>query len=198
VLIVHPHGLVGDAIPDSIEAMAADRIGALRALRPHGPYLVGGHCNGALVAFEMARQLVALGEEVPAVVIIEARAPSAPGTCQHGESDAYVTIEGGRARMLEPRDRLSDALLRYAQAMDRYVGGRFPGHLIAVRAGDLADPRPELGWSGYANSVEVHRLPGDHRTLVTHHVGELAQALRGAMRGDSRRLAAPGRVAGGS
>ena len=198
VLIVHPHGLVGDAIPDSIEAMAADRIGALRARCPHGPYVVGGHCNGALIAFEMARQLVALGEEVQAVVIIEARAPSAPGTRERGGSEAYVTIEGGRARMLAPRDRLSDALLRYAQAMDRYVGGRFPGHLIAVRAGDLADPRPELGWSAFADSVEVHRLPGDHRTLVTHYVGELATALRGAMRGDNRRRAAARRAAGGA
>ena len=33
VLIVHPHGLVDAAIPETIEAMAADRIRALRALR---------------------------------------------------------------------------------------------------------------------------------------------------------------------
>src|SRR5690606_811941 len=69
VLIVHPHGLVDEAVPDTIEAMAADRIRALRALRPRGPYLLGGHCNGALVAYEMARQLTVEGEEVPLVVI---------------------------------------------------------------------------------------------------------------------------------
>ncbi|MBK6394565.1 MAG: AMP-binding protein [Betaproteobacteria bacterium] len=73
-LIVHPHGLVGDAIPESIEAMAADRLRALQAIRPVGPYVIGGHCNGALVAFEMARQLISRGESVPAVVLIEARA----------------------------------------------------------------------------------------------------------------------------
>ena len=63
-LIVHPHGLAGDAVPPTIEAMAADRLRAVRAMRPAGPYVIGGHCNGALVAFEMARQLVAAGEEV--------------------------------------------------------------------------------------------------------------------------------------
>jgi thioesterase domain-containing protein len=197
VLIVHPHGLVGDAIPDSIEAMAADRVRALRALRPHGPYVVGGHCNGATVAFEMARQLTALGEDVPAVVIIEARAPAGQDRPrEHAADEAYVTFDGGGVRRLTPRDRVSDALLRYAQAMDRYTGGHFPGHLIAVRARDLVDPRPEMGWSRYATSVEVHVLPGDHRTLVSRHVGELAQTLRAAIRGDNRRRATPARAAG--
>ena len=98
--------------------------------------------------------------------------------------------------MLAPHDRVSDALLRYSQAMDRYAGGRFPGHLIAVRARDLVDPRPEIGWSRFATSVEVHVLPGDHRTLVTRHVGELAQTLKGAIRGDNRRRAVPAQAAG--
>jgi hypothetical protein len=29
--------------------------------------------------------------------------------------------------------------------------------------------------------VEIHDLPGDHRTLVTRHIVELAQVIRGAM-----------------
>ena len=32
---VHPHGLIDPRIPASIEAMAADRLASLRALRPH-------------------------------------------------------------------------------------------------------------------------------------------------------------------
>ena len=72
---VHPHGLLDTALPDSIEAMAADRLVALRATRPRGPYLLGGHCNGALVALEMARRLSADGEDVRAVVLLDAVAP---------------------------------------------------------------------------------------------------------------------------
>ena len=78
-LIVHPHGIDDGAIPETIEAMAADRLAELRALRPRGPYVVGGHCSGAVVAFEMARGLVAQGEDVLAVVVVEAPPPLAEG-----------------------------------------------------------------------------------------------------------------------
>jgi acyl carrier protein len=39
-----------------------------------GPYLLGGNCNGGLVAFEMARRLVAAGERVDMLVVIRANA----------------------------------------------------------------------------------------------------------------------------
>ena len=61
MLFVQPHTLNDSGIPDTIEAMAADRIRALRAVRPRGPYCFGGFCNGAFVAFEMARQLIEAG-----------------------------------------------------------------------------------------------------------------------------------------
>jgi thioesterase domain-containing protein len=127
VLIVHPHGLTEATIPETIEAMAADHIRALRALRPHGPYLMGGHCNGALVAFEMARQLIDQGEHVPAVVVIEARAPNADAS-PHQAGDGYVTFDrDGNVRLLAPHDRQSEAQFRYSRAMDRYAGGPFAG-----------------------------------------------------------------------
>jgi hypothetical protein len=63
VYAVHPHGLGGEAVPPTIEAMAEDRLRALRAERPEGPYLLGGYCDGALVALEIARRLVVLRSE---------------------------------------------------------------------------------------------------------------------------------------
>jgi thioesterase domain-containing protein len=48
----------------SFESVAARRIRELTTVQPHGPYLLGGWCYGAVVAFEMAHQLRAAGEEV--------------------------------------------------------------------------------------------------------------------------------------
>jgi amino acid adenylation domain-containing protein len=182
-LIVHPHGLVDIAVPETIEAMAADRIRALRAIRPHGPYVLGGHCNGALVAFEMARQLLQEGEDVPAVLMIESRAPSGSASAAAPEAgETYMTLDrSGTARALAPRDRISDMQLRYSRAMDRYAGGPCATHVVVVRSRKLDDARPDLGWLRLAASGEVHVLPGDHVTLITQHVAELARVARGAI-----------------
>ena len=188
VLIVHPHGLVESTVPPTIEAMAADRVRALRALRPHGPYIVGGHCNGAFVAFEMARQLHAEGERIPAVVLIEAREPKggdADGS--EGEREAWGTIDAsGKLHVVAPRDRQSDLWLRYVRAMNSYRGHPFAGHVSVVRSRAHRDHANARAWSRLAASVETHVLPGDHVTLITRYVAELAQVIRGTI---ERRLA---------
>jgi len=66
---VDPHG-VHDKPPLSIEEMAASRLELVRQVRPHGPYVLGGFCNGGLVAFEMARQIEAAGETVSSLVLL--------------------------------------------------------------------------------------------------------------------------------
>ena len=84
---VHLHGLDGPALPTTVKAIAANRLQAVRDARPHGPYVLGGHCNGGLIALEMARQLRAEGERVEAVVMIDTRAPALGRRALHGASD---------------------------------------------------------------------------------------------------------------
>jgi pimeloyl-ACP methyl ester carboxylesterase len=55
----------------TMQAMAAYHIAAMREHTPHGPYLVGGYCIGATVAIEMARQLVAMGEKVTYLLLVD-------------------------------------------------------------------------------------------------------------------------------
>jgi amino acid adenylation domain-containing protein len=68
---IDPHG-VHDQPPHSIEEMAAARLELVRQVRPRGPYVLGGFCNGALIAFEMARQLEAAGEKVSSLILLSA------------------------------------------------------------------------------------------------------------------------------
>ncbi|HLW60136.1 MAG TPA: amino acid adenylation domain-containing protein, partial [bacterium] len=70
-MALHPHGLDGRPVPISIEAMAADRLATVRSIQPHGPYRLGGYCNGGLVAFEMARLLRAQGESVDLLALLD-------------------------------------------------------------------------------------------------------------------------------
>ncbi|HET7342934.1 MAG TPA: amino acid adenylation domain-containing protein [Methylomirabilota bacterium] len=74
VYAVHPLGLDGGRVPATIEAMADVHVELIRGLQPHGPYLIGGYCNGGLVAYEVARRLATGGEPVEPVVLIAAAA----------------------------------------------------------------------------------------------------------------------------
>ena len=59
------------ALPE-IEHIAAAQLETIRAVQPHGPYVLGGFCLGGLTAFEIARQLEAQGETVERLLIIDA------------------------------------------------------------------------------------------------------------------------------
>lgn len=72
LFVVRPHGYEDGPNVPPIEAMAADRVAAIRALQPAGPYVLGGYCIGGAVALEMARQFVAAGDDVPLVVLVDA------------------------------------------------------------------------------------------------------------------------------
>jgi len=58
-------------VPPTLEAFAAAHLSELRAVQPDGPYQLGGWCGGALVAYEMALQLVAQGQAVDLLVLME-------------------------------------------------------------------------------------------------------------------------------
>ena len=51
---------------------AAEYIRAMRARQPHGPYLLAGQCEGAHIAFEMARQIEQAGETVAILASLDA------------------------------------------------------------------------------------------------------------------------------
>jgi len=71
ILAIEPHGLQGDAIPATIEEMAADRVKLILQRQPQGPYRIGGFCNGGLVALEAARLLMATGRKVEMLALID-------------------------------------------------------------------------------------------------------------------------------
>jgi len=56
----------------TIEEMAAAHLQALRAVRPEGPYVIGGFCISGLVAYELAQQIKASGDAVEMLLIIDA------------------------------------------------------------------------------------------------------------------------------
>jgi len=60
----------------TFEDIAASFIQVMRTVRPNGPYYLGGLCVNGVLAYEMARQLVAAGESVPLIVMLDSQNPA--------------------------------------------------------------------------------------------------------------------------
>jgi len=54
-----------------VEDMAALYAREIQRTQPHGPYFLGGYCMGGTVAFEIAQQLSARGEQVALVALFD-------------------------------------------------------------------------------------------------------------------------------
>lgn len=70
------YGLEGNKIVSmSIEEMASRYIAEIKNVQPHGPYFIGGYCLGGMIAFEMARQMEATGEQISFLGMISTYSP---------------------------------------------------------------------------------------------------------------------------
>ena len=78
-------------LPTRMSEIVTDYVREIRQVQPQGPYLIGGLCAGGVLAFEIACQLQAEGEEVPLVAIIDAISP-------HGISDNYISVDLDRKK----------------------------------------------------------------------------------------------------
>ena len=64
-------GLDGSPTIDNVPDIAALYVNAIRSLRPHGPYFLGGASYGGVLALEVAQQLILSGQTVGALVMID-------------------------------------------------------------------------------------------------------------------------------
>jgi oxalate---CoA ligase len=77
-IVVCPPPPVQDNRRLEITEVARQSVVSIRALRNHGPYFLGGHCYGGVVAFETALQLAAEGEEIALLALFDTPTPGYP------------------------------------------------------------------------------------------------------------------------
>ncbi len=69
-------GINGDCVPYThVQDMARHYIEAIRSIQPEGPYWLGGHCFGGIVAFEIAQQLAHEGQAIALLAVLDIPAP---------------------------------------------------------------------------------------------------------------------------
>jgi acyl-CoA synthetase (AMP-forming)/AMP-acid ligase II/thioesterase domain-containing protein len=147
-----------------IEEMAGHYLSEVRAVQPRGPYLLGALCMGAPIAIEMARTLVAQGDEVPLLVLVDPHVPVAATWSRARRLAERARRALGKAPKAEPYGDLNTPYLRRMAAIrDEYVMARYPGSVAVV----LSDEHAPLGWlSAVEGRKEAHELGGVHMELL--------------------------------
>jgi amino acid adenylation domain-containing protein len=166
VFAFESRGLNGQEEFESIEAMAQQYVTDLRSFQRHGPYYLGGYCFGGIVAYEMARQLQAQGEQVALLALINSSPPNSSYTrfrwtpastfkfaknfCVRGACSLVSTPN-------KPRE--------YLRWKARFLGRRLRELLFR--------PRAEMPEASIDELVDLSQYPEDQRKLWHAHVRAL-------------------------
>jgi len=81
------------AAEESVESLARDHIQRIRRVQPTGPYRLAGFSFGGLVAYEMAQQLRAVGEEIALLAVIDTREPFRTDSEVPGGRSRYAGLQ---------------------------------------------------------------------------------------------------------
>jgi thioesterase domain-containing protein len=166
---------------ESLAVVATEAVRQLRDLRPTGPYRLGGHSIGGVLAAEMARQLEAAGETVEAVVLLDTRTlpPFVPLTPPEG-----VTIPSQLTWQLQcladhPALATVAAPVLLFRAQDLSTVGPLEGFLGSAFQDDEEVARR---LAKVAATVRTRTVAGRHFSLYAEpQVGELALQLCGQL-----------------
>ena len=82
-----------ERVEGPLEERAAAYLPAIKEIQPEGPYTLGGWSLGGALAYEVAKQLIAAGDEVASILLIDTVQASEPdpGTREelHARWDRY-------------------------------------------------------------------------------------------------------------
>ncbi|MFD1931103.1 alpha/beta fold hydrolase, partial [Nonomuraea mangrovi] len=146
VYAIAARGLAAGEEPHtSLADMAAAYVDDVLAVRPRGPYVLGGFCIGGNIALEVARRLRERGEEVPLVVLMYANAeePVAPASLEDDTVLLFHALAGGPEETLglDP-ERLAD--LPPEERLLAVMGAASAAHRLAPDTADVEQARRYL------------------------------------------------------
>jgi aspartate racemase len=177
----------------TIEDMASLYLREIRQHRPHGPYHLAGSCLGGVVAFEMARQLLADGEEVGLLLMIDAPMPGKMALLHERNFAVHYFDRYLGEFLLSPFGAVKrwarETLRRFASRREKSTSSRAVKQIAKISMGAARKYRPQLypnkltlfmcsdapmrayedrrlAWDEVAQGgLEVHIVPGDHATM---------------------------------
>ena len=184
---------------DRMEDLAGILVQSMRRAQPAGPYHLCGHCDGGMIAFEMARQLAKQGEQVAFLALLNTTVPQPKTPGSHdgrqtaaggGQIDWPLATESARrpaahsnasgaARVADVIEQVHEA---GHEALRNYEPKPYPGRLVLFQA--TAEPGwgkmvADYGWAPLIRGgLEIQTLDCRHLQMLTPpYVDELAEKM---------------------
>ncbi|WP_454883789.1 non-ribosomal peptide synthetase [Sphingomonas oryzagri] len=196
------HGDLSD-VPD-LAVLATDIADAIERYPWTGPRVLGGWCNGAVLAVEVASQLHARGSPIDLLVLLDAANPLTyrrritrmihqaiqASRLPAGERwpfvrdlmAAYVARFRRRSALMHAdEDALEELNQRFMRLVNTYVPPVYPGKVL------LLQPREgridyEKGWEASLPDLATAEIAGGHVTMLdSRHAASLAAAIEHAI-----------------
>ena len=194
-----------------IEDMATSYLEEIRTVQARGPYYLGGFSFGGVVAYEMARQLLAKGEEVGLVVLLDTYASnpkpvkftdllSDPSQVKLGQLPTELRKKLRRTILAWRLPEVLKKVMRTnAHAVEQYRLEPYSGKAVLLRAGDSwrVSEDPYGKWSQLVGTLETFEIGGAHMDILREpQVGVLAERLKSCMDAAGANLGEPELLAG--
>jgi amino acid adenylation domain-containing protein len=204
---VHDAGTDFNAGPLSIVDLAEHALVQIREAQPRGPYWLGGHSAGGLVALEAAQRLLASGEDVGGLLLIDS--PATKTRLDYLWAEAVMNWPEFRAASRQDRRAALRSLVRSRWSVHRSTPRRGGSALadgveLATRRTNIATKvyrpstylgavtmlwtdqglrmargRRALGWDRLVNGpLTSRRIAGTHNTIFdSPHIAGLGEEI---------------------
>ncbi len=186
----------------SIKEMATSYASSIRKIQHHGPYHLAGWCLGGVIAYEIAQQLLAEGETVARIILIDSpmnmhkKRQMKLYTEQFNE--IKTLISEGNSLTLHPAIKDKSTWLNQVAAefmhrimlMREYKPDVYPepDAVTLIKASeptdadDIITPSKDNGWLAYVPDIKIYSMPGNHQSIIKEpHVRQLANIINNEM-----------------
>jgi acyl-CoA synthetase (AMP-forming)/AMP-acid ligase II/thioesterase domain-containing protein len=156
--------------PSRVFEVARQSVAAIRAVRNHGPYLIGGYCNGGVLAFETARQLAEDGEKVALVALFDTPTPGYPKIIQARSRYAHRAWEILRELSRGTVSITARSIAEHLRALWRIATRRWRAKANrAMTSAGLQNSQPSELWD---RAMIQEYTPQTIHAPVVHFLGE--------------------------
>jgi len=185
----------------NMEELAAHYIEEMRLLQPEGPYFLMGMSTGGVVAYEMAQQLVAQGQQIGLLALFDSYIENRRLLPLHQRLSNLLRLSPAEL-LKKAKNDLETRFRRFRYGtqyqphiflpepvislMKAYTPKTYSGRVILFKAMMYdssviySSEPPEIGWRKFVDGeLEIHEVPGAHISILQEpYVQVVAEKLR--------------------